>query len=90
MQRKIIDSAFSAITAAVNNGEEVAVHGFGRFKVADRAERQGCNPATGEPITITASKKLTFTPAKTVRDALNAGKANDSIAPARVADRTHP
>jgi len=68
--RKIIDSALAAITAAAS-GEEVALAGFGRFKVADRPERQGRNPATGEPITIAASKKLSFTPAKALRDALN-------------------
>src|SRR6185437_573490 len=69
--RKIIDSALAAITAAAASGEEVALAGFGRFKVADRPERQGRNPATGEPITIPASRKLSFTPAKTLRDALN-------------------
>jgi len=69
--RKIIDSALAAIAAAAASGEEVALAGFGRFKVADRPERQGRNPATGEPITIAASKKLSFTPAKALRDALN-------------------
>jgi DNA-binding protein HU-beta len=69
--KKIIDGVFAAITKAALDGEEVALNGFGRFKVTDRAERQGRNPATGEPLTIAASKKLTFTPAKAVRDALN-------------------
>jgi len=39
--------------------------------VQDRPERQGRNPATGEAITIAASRKLAFTPAKQLRDALN-------------------
>jgi len=69
--RKIVDSALAAIAATAASGEEVALAGFGRFKVADRPERQGRNPATGEPITIAASKKLSFTPAKALRDALN-------------------
>jgi DNA-binding protein HU-beta len=71
--RKILDSTFAAITAAVSAGEEVTLAGFGRFKVTDRAERQGRNPATGETITIPASKKLAFTAAKNIRDALNGG-----------------
>jgi DNA-binding protein HU-beta len=70
--RKILDSTFATITAAVSAGEEVTLAGFGRFKVTDRAERQGRNPATGETITIPASKKLAFTAAKNIRDALNA------------------
>jgi DNA-binding protein HU-beta len=71
--RKIVESALAAVTAAATAGEEVTLAGFGRFKVTDRPERQGRNPATGAAITITASKKLAFTAAKSVRDALNAG-----------------
>ena len=70
--KKILDTAFAAIFAASSAGEEVALAGFGRFRVTDRAERQGRNPATGETITIAASKKLAFTAAKNIRDALNA------------------
>jgi DNA-binding protein HU-beta len=70
--KKVLDSMVAAITAAVSAGDEVTLTGFGRFKVTDRAERQGRNPATGETMTIAASKKLTFAPAKPVRDALNA------------------
>jgi DNA-binding protein HU-beta len=77
--RKLIDGVFAAITMAALGGEEVALNGFGRFKVTDRAERQGRNPATGEPLTIAASKKLSFTPAKAVRDALNAATAKESV-----------
>ena len=70
--KKILHSIVAAITAAASAGDEVTLTGFGRFKVTDRAERQGRNPATGETMTIAASKKLTFTPAKPMRDALNA------------------
>lgn len=70
--RKIVDSVFALITGATNAGEEVNLVGVGRFKVADRAARSGRNPATGEAMEIPASRKLTFSPAKAVRDALNA------------------
>jgi DNA-binding protein HU-beta len=70
--RKLIDSVFTAITAAACVGDEVNLAGFGRFKVTDRAARSGRNPATGETIAIPASKRLGFSPAKAVRDALNA------------------
>jgi DNA-binding protein HU-beta len=73
--KTILDSVFAAITATAIGGEEVALNGFGRFKLADRAERQGRNSATGETITIAASKKLAFIPAKTVREALSAATA---------------
>lgn len=70
--KKIVDGVFLAITEAAMRGDEVSLNGFGRFKVTERAEHQGRNPATGETITIAAAKKLAFTPAKPVRDALNA------------------
>ena len=78
--RKLIDSVFGAITAAACAGEEVNLAGFGRFKVTDRAARSGRNPATGETIAIPASKKLGFSPAKAVRDALNASPSEAKAA----------
>ena len=69
--KKILDSVIEAISDAATRGEEVAINGFGKFKVKDNAARQGRNPATGETIDIAASKKLTFTPAKAVKDRLN-------------------
>ncbi|WP_449263660.1 HU family DNA-binding protein [Escherichia coli] len=44
--------------------------GFGKFAVKDRPERQGRNPATGEAMTIAASKKVSFTAAKGLKDKL--------------------
>lgn len=55
---------------AVAAGEEVSLPGFGKFRLKDRPARAGRNPATGEAITIAASKKLTFTPAKALKDRL--------------------
>ena len=78
--KKIIDSVFAIIATAATGGEEVALSGFGRFKVSDRPERQGRNPATGEAITIAASKKLTFSPAKNLRESVNAANAREGAA----------
>lgn len=70
--RTVIDSMLATITGATSAGDAVNLAGFGRFKVADRAARSGRNPATGATIAIPASRKLTFSPAKAVRDVLNA------------------
>lgn len=69
--KKLVDGVFAAISDAAANGEEISLNGFGKFKVKDSPEREGRNPATGEAMTIKASKKLTFTPAKAVKDKLN-------------------
>jgi DNA-binding protein HU-beta len=83
-RKRILDTAFAAIAAAARAGEDVTLAGFGRFRVIDRAERQGRNPITGETITIAASKKLSFAPAKSVRGALNGGGAAASAPPSQV------
>jgi DNA-binding protein HU-beta len=70
--RKVVDAVFAAIGEAAARGEEVALAGFGKFKVTDRPEREGRNPSTGATIKIAASKKLGFTPAKAIKDRLNA------------------
>jgi DNA-binding protein HU-beta len=39
--------------------------------VKDTPARDGRNPSTGATIKIAASKKLSFVPAKAIKDALN-------------------
>lgn len=68
--REVMDSLLEGIAEAAAKGEEVSLPGFGKFKVKDMPERSGRNPSTGEAITIAASKKLTFTPAKALKDKL--------------------
>ena len=50
--RQAIEAAFGAITQALASGEEVRLAGLGVFDIAERGERQGRNPQTGEAITI--------------------------------------
>ncbi|MGI8397593.1 HU family DNA-binding protein [Agrobacterium deltaense] len=69
--KAVVDSVFRQIAEAAKNGAETNVSGFGKFKVKETPAREGRNPATGATIKIAASKKLTFTPAKAVKDALN-------------------
>jgi DNA-binding protein HU-beta len=68
--KKAITAVFNQIASAAAKGEEVAIPGFGKFTVKDRPERQGRNPSNGEAITIAASKKVAFTPAKGLKDKL--------------------
>ena len=69
--KKIGESVFGAIADAAAKGDEIALNGFGKFKVKHTAAREGRSPATGETIKIAASKKLTFSAAKAVKDKLN-------------------
>ncbi len=69
--RKLVNAIVAEVGEAAARGEEVSLNGFGKFKVKAAPERAGRNPATGQPIKIAASKKLTFQPAKAVLDKLN-------------------
>ena len=69
--RKLVDAVFAAIADAAAAGEEIALNGFGKFKVKDAPAREGRNPSTGATIQIAAAKKLGFTPAKAIKDKLN-------------------
>lgn len=69
--KAMVDSVFAEILNAAKSGEETSIPGFGKFKVKDTPEREGRNPSTGATIKIAASKKLSFTPGKAVKDSLN-------------------
>lgn len=79
--KQVVEAVFAAIVDAASKGEEVSLPGFGKFKVASRDARQGRNPATGAAIEIAASKKLAFTPAKQVKDAMNPAAPAGKSAP---------
>lgn len=68
--KKAVEAAISGIVDAAKRGDEINLAGFGKFKVKESAARQGRNPSTGARIEIAASKKLGFSPAKHVKDAL--------------------
>lgn len=69
--KTIVDSVFKTIADAAVSGAETSLPGFGKFKVKESPAREGRNPSTGATIVIAAAKKLTFTPAKAIKDVLN-------------------
>ncbi len=69
--KTIVESVISSITAAAVAGNETSLPGFGKFKVKNTPEREARNPSTGATIKVAAARKLAFTPAKALKDALN-------------------
>ena len=64
--------AFEAVvTDELSKGGEIALIGFGTFKVTDRTARTGRNPQTGAEIQIAASKVPTFKAGKALKEAVN-------------------
>lgn len=59
---EVVTAVFANIESALTKGEEVALSGFGSFKVTERPAREGRNPQTGASIKIPARKSPTFKP----------------------------
>ena len=56
----IIEDFFDEIKNSLINNEEVKLSGFGNFELINKKERPGRNPKTGEDVTITARRVVTF------------------------------
>ena len=68
---RALDSLMAAITSELADGGDVALVGFGTFKVSARAARKGRNPQTGAEIQIAASNVPSFKAGKALKDACN-------------------
>ena len=66
-----VEATFDAIAATLGQGGEVKIAGFGNFKVAKRAEREGRDPRTGQPVKIPASVRPKFSAGKALKDEAN-------------------
>lgn len=71
---KAVDAFTAVVKDALKSGDSIALVGFGTFKVAERAARQGLNPRTKEAIKIPAARVPKFTAGKTLKDAVAASK----------------
>lgn len=67
---RCVDAVVDTIVKTLGRGEEVAITGFGTFRVVKRAARQGRNPKTGETIQIAASVKPKFRAGKMLKEAV--------------------
>ena len=66
-----LDAVIKIVSEELAKGGEVVIPGFGSFKRAERAERSGRHPQTGEAITIAASTTVKFVPGASLKAAVN-------------------
>jgi len=64
------DLLFEIMGEALAADDKVTVPNFGTFHVSERPARSGRNPATGEAITIAASKSVRFKVSKNLKETL--------------------
>lgn len=63
-----VDALLEAIKKSLKKKEDVAIAGFGTFRVKQTKARTGRNPKTGETIKIPAKKKVAFRAAKDLKE----------------------
>src|SRR6476660_9489310 len=76
----IVDLVFEMMKETLGRGEKIKISGFGNFVLRDKRQRQGRNPQTGEPITITERRVLNFKASQLLKEALNDGVSETSVA----------
>ncbi len=81
----LVDLVFETMKETLGRGEKIKISGFGNFVLRDKRQRQGRNPQTGEPITITERRVLNFKASQLLKQALNGAEdgshaASDAVA----------
>ena len=68
---ELVEMVFGQLKDTLCDGEKVKISGFGNFIVRQKKSRVGRNPQTGEQITISARRVLTFRPSQVLKAILN-------------------
>jgi integration host factor subunit alpha len=67
----VVESIFEIIKGRLEQSEKVKISGFGNFVINVKRPRKGRNPQTGEEITITGRRVLSFKPSPVLKKAIN-------------------
>jgi len=57
---QIVDVVLDVVHKALEQGEDVKLSGFGHFMIRNKRPRRGRNPKTGDEITISSRRVVTF------------------------------
>jgi len=67
---RVVDCVFGSIEAAMKDGDQVNVSGFGIFEAKMRAAREARNPRTGETVAVPACRVPKFRAGKGLKEAV--------------------
>ena len=70
--KEFIETFFEAIKLELESGNDVKISGFGNFNLRDKAARPGRNPKTGQDVTISERRVVTFKSGLKLRSKLEA------------------
>ena len=58
--KEFIEEFFESIKLGLESGYDIKISGFGNFVLRDKKPRPGRNPKTGEDVTISERRVVTF------------------------------
>ena len=67
----IVETTIDIIKDTLSSGDDVLISGFGKFRVKQKTERKGRNPATGDDMMLTPRKVVTFKCSGKLRERIN-------------------
>jgi DNA-binding protein HU-beta len=70
LAQDLLAGMVEGVTRHLKQGDRIRIGGLGTLEVRQREARTGRNPATGETMQIAASKKVSFRPAKELKEAV--------------------
>ena len=68
---ELIGSLLSSMTQELEEGNVIAVQGFGSFEVKKKAERISINPASKQRMLVPPKLVLSYRPSNTLKDKTN-------------------
>lgn len=68
---KITNLVLDTMVETIAGGEELKIHGFGKFVILNKNARIGRNPRTGVEAEISARRSISFRPSPNLVDAVN-------------------
>ncbi len=75
--KEMVETFFEKVRAALEDGEQVKLSGFGNFDLREKQQRPGRNPKTGEEIPISARRVVTFRPGQKLKARVEAYAGRD-------------
>jgi len=68
----VVESFLNSVSKALENGTNIEIRGFGRFKIKKKRARTARNPRTNQYIQVEAGYKPVFEASKELRNRVNA------------------
>ena len=73
---ELVETLLELIKKTLESGDYVLVSGFGKFRVKEKKERRGRNPATGDDMMMRPRRVVTFKWSGKLRRRLNGGDSS--------------